>query len=56
MKLTPKIKKQIDDYFDKITPEDLVIVAKNYGFKVEFINNEPPEESSNYEQQSTKTR
>ena len=56
MKLTPKIKKQIDDYFDKMTPEDLVIVTQNSGFRGEFIDKEPPEESSNYEQQSAKTR
>lgn len=39
MKLTPKIKKQIDDYFDNITPEELVTKLEERGWEFEDIDN-----------------
>jgi hypothetical protein len=36
MKLTPKLKAKIDDYFDSITPEELHnILVEKYGFEEE---------------------
>lgn len=47
MKLTPKIKKQIDDYFDKITPEDLITKLEEYGWEFEYIDDSKNETMSN---------